>query len=315
MKVLTAILIMTFSIFLPAENVTVVLDWYPNTNHTGIFVAKDLGFYDEEGLSVKVIQPSKLTSEQIVASGRAEFGISYQEAVTLARGEGLPIVSICAIIQHNTSGFAWLKSEGIRSVKDWEGKKYGSWGSPIEKATIEYIMRKYGADPEKVIFVNVGQMDFFSGTLNDVFDFAWIYYGWDGVASKIKGIEIGYLSLKDLDPVFDYYTPVIITSERMIKEKPDIVRRFMKATYKGYMYAIDHPEEAARILLKYAPELDEKIVIESQKYLSKEYKADSPKWGYQKKEVWERYAKWLHSMDFLKKMIDVEKAFTNEFLP
>ncbi|AIY86002.1 MULTISPECIES: ABC transporter substrate-binding protein [unclassified Thermotoga] len=298
-----------------AEEVTVVLDWYPNTNHTGLYVAKDLGFYREEGLDVKIVQPSRLTAEQLVASGKAEFGVSYQEAVTLSRGEGMPIVSIAAIIQHNTSGFAWLKDEGIKSVKDWEGKRYGSWGSPIEKATIEYIMRKYGADPSKVIFVNVGQMDFFAGTLNDVFDFAWIFYGWDGVASKVKGIEIEFLSLKDIDEVFDYYTPVLITSESLIKQNPDLVRRFLRATAKGYEYAIQHPVEAAKILLKYAPELDEKIVVESQKYLAGQYKADAEKWGYQKEEVWRRYAEWLHSMGFLKEMIDVTKAFTNEFLP
>jgi len=298
-----------------SEKVTLVLDWYPNTNHTGFYVAKELGFYRVEGLEVEIVQPSRLTAEQLVATGRAEFGVSYQEAVTLARGEGYPIVSIAAIIQHNTSGFAWLKSEGIESVKDWEGKRYGSWGSPIEEATVRYVMEKFGADPSKVKFVNVGQMDFFAGTLNDVFDFAWVFYGWDGVASKVKGVEIVFLPLKELDEVFDYYTPVIITSEDLIKKKPDLVRRFLRATAKGYEFAIEKPVEAAGILLKYAPELDREIVVESQKYLSEHYKADAPKWGYQKEEVWRRYAEWLASRGFLAKMIDVKKAFTNEFLP
>jgi len=200
-------------------------------------------------------------------------------------------------------------------VKDWEGKRYGSWGSPIEEATVRYVMEKFGADPSKVKFVNVGQMDFFAGTLNDVFDFAWVFYGWDGVASKVKGVEIVFLPLKELDEVFDYYTPVIIASEDLIKKKPDLVRRFLRATAKGYEFAIEKPVEAAEILLKYAPELDRELVVESQKYLSKHYKADAPRWGYQKEEVWRRYAEWLVSRGFLAKMIDVKKAFTNEFLP
>ena len=314
MKKILALLFLIPLVFF-AKEVTVVLDWYPNTNHTGLYVAKDLGYYEEEGLNVEIVQPSRLTAEQLVASGKADFGVSYQEAVTLARGEGLPIVSIAAIIQHNTSGFAWLKSEGIKSVKGWEGKRYGTWGSPIERATIEYIMKKCGADPSKVIFVNVGQMDFFAGTLNDVFDFAWIFYGWDGVASKVKGIEIEFLPLREIDEIFDYYTPVLITSESLIEKDPDLVRRFLRSTAKGYEYAVQHPLEAARILLKYAPELDEKIVVESQKYLASQYKADTKKWGYQKEEVWRRYAEWLHSTGFLKEIIDVTKAFTNEFLP
>lgn len=295
--------------------VTVVLDWYPNTNHTGIYVAKELGYYKAQGLEVEIKQPSQLTTEQLVAAQKAEFGISFQETVTLGRAQGMPIVSIAAIIQHNTSGFAARKDEGIKSPKDFEGKKYGSWGSPIEKATLKYIMELYGADYKKVKFVNLGAVDFLAATERDICDFMWIYYGWEGISAKLNGVDIFYLPLKDLSEVFDYYTPVIITNESFIKSSPDIVKKFLYATSKGYEYAIKNPEKAARILLKFAPELDERLVLESQKWLKDEYTADAPYWGYQKKEVWERYAEWLFEQGFIEEMIDVEKAFTNKFLP
>jgi len=295
--------------------VTVVLDWYPNTNHTGIYVAKELGFYKDQGLKVEIKQPSKLTAEQLVAVKKAEFGISFQETVTLGRAQGMPIVSIAAIIQHNTSGFAAREEEGIRTPKDFEGKKYGSWGSPIEKATLKYIMKLYGANYEKVKFVNLGAVDFLAATERDICDFMWIYYGWEGISAKLNGVDIFYLPLRDLSEVFDYYTPVIITSEDLLKNSPDIVRKFLYATAKGYGYATRYPEKAAKILLKFAPELDEKLVIESQKWLKDQYMADAPYWGYQKDVVWKRYAKWLYEQGFIKEMIDVEKAFTNDFLP
>src|SRR5665648_738881 len=122
------------------------LDWFPNTNHTGVYVAKDKGYFEEAGLDVEIIQPGDSTSDQLVASDSAQFGISYQEGVTFARAEGIPIVSIAAVIQHNTSGFMSLKDKGILSPKDFEGKKYGGWGSPIELSTIKYLMEQDGAD-------------------------------------------------------------------------------------------------------------------------------------------------------------------------
>jgi ABC-type nitrate/sulfonate/bicarbonate transport system substrate-binding protein len=310
-----SLLLVTSFAFGDIIKVKVVLDWYPNTNHTGIYVAKELGFYKEVGLDVEISQPSKLTAEQLVAAQKAEFGISFQETVTLGRAQGMPIVSIAAIIQHNTSGFAARKEEGVRTPKDFEGKKYGSWGSPIEEATLKYIMNLYGADYKKVKFVELGAVDFLAATERDICDFMWIYYGWEGLAAKLNGIDIYYLPLRELSEIFDYYTPVIITNEKLIKDSPDIIKKFVYATAKGYEYAIEHPEEAAEILLKFAPELDEKLVYESQKWLKDQYKADAPFWGYQKREVWERYTKWLYEQGFIEEMIDIEKAFTNEFLP
>ena len=90
------------------QKVVVTLDWTPNTNHTGLYAALDKGFYKEEGLDVEIIQPAGGTSEQLVAVNQAQFGVSYQEGVTYARANGMPVVSIAAVIQHNTSGFASL---------------------------------------------------------------------------------------------------------------------------------------------------------------------------------------------------------------
>src|SRR3990170_1288263 len=89
-----------------ATPVTLMLDWVPNTNHTGLFVAQHEGYFVDEGLQVEIVQPGEVYAEQAVAGGAADFGVSFQEQVTLARADDVPLVSIAAILQHNTSGFA-----------------------------------------------------------------------------------------------------------------------------------------------------------------------------------------------------------------
>ncbi|WP_026677671.1 ABC transporter substrate-binding protein [Fictibacillus gelatini] len=297
------------------QKVSIMLDWTPNTNHTGIYVAKDKGYFKKEGLDVEILPPGEGTSaEQLVARGKADFGVSYQENVTNSRASGIPIVSIAAVIQHNTSGFASLKKDHITRPKDFEGKRYGGWGSPAEEAMIKGVMEKDGADYKKVKNVTLGQTNFFTSIGKDA-DFEWIYYGWDGVEAKRKGKDINILMVKDLDPALDYYTPVIITNEKMAKTNKPLVKKFMKGLSEGYSFAIKHPKEAAGILVKDVPELDRGLVLNSQQWLSKQYQADSSRWGVQKQEVWSRYADWMYKNKLLSKKIDTRKAFTNEFLP
>lgn len=301
----------------PAEEttkVTVILDWVPNTNHTGLYVAKDKGYYAEQGLEVEIIQPTAGGTAQLIASDQGDFGVSYQEEVTNARAEDIPIKSIAAVIQHNTSGFASPASKNITSPKDFEGKKYGGWGSPVEHAMIKSLMDKYDADVNKVEEIGMGAADFFTSVERDV-DFAWIYYGWTGVEAELREVPLNIVMLKDEDPALDFYTPVLISSEKTIAEKPEMVKKFLAATQKGYEFAINNPEDSAQVLLDNAPELDAELVKASQLWLADKYQDDAPAWGIQKQEVWEDYANWLFERELLKKNIDASEAFTNEFLP
>lgn len=296
------------------QNVKVVLDWSPNTNHTGLYVAKDQGYFAEEGLNVDIVLPGSGGAEAMVASGEVPFGVSVQENVTQSRIQGVPLVSIAAIIQHNTSGFAAPVAKNIKSPKDFEGKAYGGWGSPVEEAVIKSIMDLQGADVGKVKFLNIGDADYFTAVKRDI-DFAWIFYAWTGIEAELRGEPLDMLYVKDFSEQLDYYTPVLVTNEKTIKDDPELVKAFMRAVSKGYNYAIDHPEEAAQILLKAVPELDNDLVVASQKWLSPKYKDDAPRWGEQKREVWQNYSDWMHERGLLEKPLDVDAAFTNEFLP
>jgi len=294
--------------------VTVLLDWVPNTNHTGLYAALEQGYFEEEGLDVEILQVNEGGTAQLVAAGQADFGISYHEEVTYARVEEIPVVAIAAIVQHNTSGFASPAEKGIESPAHFEGKKYGGWGSPVEEAILRAMMDKYDADFEKLEMVTIGSADFFTSVTKDV-DFTWIYYGWDGIASEIRGMDLNFINLRDEDEALDFYTPVIIASEQTIEQNPKLAEKFLRAATKGYEYTIDNPEAAAEFLLKASPELDRDLVIKSQQYLSKEYRSDAHAWGHMKREVWENYARWMYDRELIESMIDADNAFTNEFLP
>ncbi|MGE5583834.1 MAG: ABC transporter substrate-binding protein [Bacillota bacterium] len=296
--------------------VTVLLDWVPNTNHTGLYVAKDLGFYKKEGLEVKIIQPSEGDTNALVAAGKGEFGIGFQEQITYARTaeHPLPVKAIAAIIQHNTSGFASPAAKNIKSPKDFVGKIYGGGGSPMEEAMLKSLMQKYGVDFKKLRMVNTGAADFLASVQKEV-DFCWIYYGWEGIAAKLKHFPINYIQLRDIDPRLDYYTPVIVASDNLLRDKPDLVKKFLRATAEGYRYSIKNPAGAAGILVKNAPEIDRKLALASQKYLAKEYIADAKRWGEMKESVWNNYSEWMYENGLLKKKLRTKEAFTNEFLP
>lgn len=296
------------------KKVQLLLDWSPNTNHTGIYVARDKGYFAEQGLDVEIIMPGDDGANPAVAAGTVPFGVSYQETVTMARVEGLPIVSVAAVIQHNTSGFASPKEKGIDSPKKFEGMRYGGWGAPVEEAVIDSIMRTQDADIEKVELLSIGDGDFFTAVKRDI-DFAWIFYGWTGVEAELRGEELNMVYLTDYSEKLDYYTPVIVTNEKMIAEEPKVVESFVAAVAKGYQFAIEKPEEAADVLIKAVPDLNEELVRASQKWLSPYYKDDAPRWGEQKLSVWQNYADWMHENKLLDGELDAEKAFTNQFLP
>ncbi|KNZ43340.1 ABC transporter substrate-binding protein [Acetobacterium bakii] len=298
------------------EDITVVLDWVPNTNHTGLYVAQQMGYFEEEGLNVEIIQPSEGGSADLIAAGQGEFGISYQEQVTYARtaANPLPIKAIAAIIQHNTSGFASPVDRNITTPKNFEGKKYGGWGSPMEVATLKGLMAIDNADFSQVEIVDVGALDFFTA-VNGYVDFTWIYYGWDGISAELKDYPINFIRLQDVDPNLDFYTPVIIASEDYLEKNPETARRFLRAVAKGYEYAIANPEEAADMLLADNPEIDRDLAVASQEYLAGEYQGDASQWGVMNQTIWTNYSKWMYDQGLLEKELSVDEAFTNEFLP
>lgn len=299
------------------QHVTFMLDWVPNTNHSGAFVAQAKGWYKEAGLNVDIVQPGESGVEAIVGNGSADFGVSAQEYVIPARAEGIPIVSIAAIIQHNTSSLMSLASDGITGPGDLAGHTYGGFGGPLETALIDTLTACGGGNPDDVKYVQVGEAEYLDGMERNQYDFVWIFDGWDGIrATEIAKADVNFLHFIDYtDCIPDWYTPLIITNENLIKNDPETVKAFMEATSRGYEYAIEHPDEAADILLAAAPELDPQLVKLSAEYLSTRYVDEGRQWGLQDEDIWTGFEQYLFDSGLTDKHIDVNAAYTNEFLP
>ena len=215
--------------------ITFCLDWTPNTNHTGIYAAKALGYYEEAGLDVEIVQPPENGAATMCASGQAQFAIEAQDTMAAALDEGseLGITAVAGLIQHNTSGIISRAGDGIDSPKGLEGKTYSTWESPTELAMLENVVTTDGGDFSKVILIPNDVTDEPAALAAHQTDAIWIFYGWGGINAEVEGVDCDYWNFKDINPVFDYYTPVMIANNDFLSESPEVAKAFLSATKKG----------------------------------------------------------------------------------
>ncbi len=300
------------------EKITFVLDWTPNTNHTGVYVALAKGYFEEAGLDVQIVQPPDDGAEMLVAAGKAQFGVSFQDYLVPAFGqeEPLPVTAVAAIIQHNTSGILSRAGEGMTTPKGMEGKRYATWDLELEKATLRQVMEADGGDFSQVELIPSTVTDEVSALESRSVDAIWVFYGWAGVACEVAGLETDYFCFADIDPVFDFYTPVIIGSDLWMAEHPDSAKAFLAAVSKGYAFAMEHPREAADILMEAVPELgsNSQLIYASQEYLAGEYQADASRWGEFDAARWAAFFQWIND-NGLAQNLDPHYGFTNDYLP
>ena len=297
------------------QKIKIVLDWVPNTNHTGLYVAKDLGYFKEEGLDVEIVQPPEGSTTALIGAGGAEFGISFQDtlAKSFAKESPVPVTAVAAILQHNTSGIISLKEKGIDSPKKLEGKKYATWEDNIEQAILKKLVTDDKGNFSKVKLIPYTITDVVTGLKTDV-DAVWVYYAWDGIATERAGLQTNFLKIRDYGEELDYYSPVIIANNDFLKKNPEIAKKVLKAIKKGYEYAIKNPEESAKILVKNSPELDINLVTASQKWISKEYQSDAKEWGIINGNRWNRFYEWLYKNKAVEREIPKDFGYSNEYL-
>ena len=265
--------------------ITFCLDWTPNTNHTGIYAAEALGYYEDAGLDVEIVQPP---------------------------------TAVAAVLQHNTSGIISRAGEGIDSPKGLEGKTYSTWESPIELATLKTVVEEDGGDFSKVTLIPNDITDEPAALEAHQTDAIWIFYGWGGVNAEIRGMDFDYWNFRDINPVFDYYTPVIIANNDFLEESPDTAKAFMEATAKGYEYAVENPKEAADMLMEGdntgSLSGSQDLVYASQEWISKQYAADADAWGVIDQGRWDAFYTWLYENKLTDKDL-TGIGYSNDYLP
>lgn len=298
------------------ESIDFILDWVPNTNHTGLYVALEKGYFEEAGLDVTIRRPPEGSGTELVGTGGAEFGIDFQDTIAARFEKGLPVTAVAAIIDHNTSGIVSHPDAKIMSAKDMAGNSYGTWNEPIELAIVEHIVTEDGGNFEDVELVPNQADNSVVGLSTQMFDSAWIYYAWDGVMAESMDVATDFFYLTDFAQELDFYSPVIIVNNDYMNDKPEETEKMVQAIKKGYQYAMENSEEAANILMKHAPELKEQedFILASQAWVSEQYAETPGKWGYIDEERWDTFYNWLYVNELIEKDLTEEPFFTNEFL-
>lgn len=295
---------------------TFVLDYTPNTNHTGIYVAQKMGWYEEAGIELTVVQPPEDGADALVGSGQAQLGMSYQDTMAnyLGSAQPLPVTAIAAVIQHNTSGIMSRAGEGITSPAGMQNKRYGTMDLDVEKAIIKQIVEADGGDYSLVELVPSNYVDEVMGLKADMFDDIWCFEAWGAQNAAVQDYPIDYFSIAALDETFDYYTPVIIANDAWLAANPQLAQAFLAATARGYAYAVDNPDDAASILVELNPEIDPELAKVSAQYLADKYVADASAWGVFDPERWNRFYTWMSENGLVEVAIPEGTGFSNEYL-
>lgn len=302
------------------KDVTLCLDWTPNTNHTGFYVALQKGYYKDAGLNVSIVQPPENGATEACSAGQAQFAIDAQDTIASAFTSATPmqVTAVATLLQHNTSCVMSKKGAGIDRPKGLEGKTYLTWDSPIELAMLENVVKADGGDWSKVKRIPNTVTDEAQDVKQNPDHAIWVFDGWGGVNAQVNNVEVDRFFFKDLNPTFDYYTPILIANNDLIKNDPETVKAFLSATKKGYEYAIENPDEAAQILIDGddtgSLKGSEELVKASQKYMVDQYIADAPKWGYIDPARWNAFYNWLGEEKIVEEKIPENTGFTNDYL-
>ncbi|MFL5644811.1 MAG: ABC transporter substrate-binding protein [Chloroflexota bacterium] len=301
------------------------LDWTPNTNHTGIYVAKAKGWYDDAGIDLEILPYGTSTPEALMAAGQAECGISFQDALTFAAAGGAPIVSVMAVLQHAAQEIAVLDASPVTRPRDLDGKTYASFGYPNEEPTLKAVIR---ADGGKGTFKTVTlDTAAYEALYAKRADFVITFAAWEGIEAEQRGIKLRTFRFGDYG-FPDFYQVVIACDRRWLSSHPDLARAFVGATVRGFEVAADDPDAAAAILVAENPGVFDgapDLPLASQRFLSAGgYLRDATRpVGAQTLEQWQGYSGFLFDQGLLtgpggKPLTappDYAALFTNEYLP
>jgi len=241
---------------------TLALDWYPNANHAGLYLARERGLFAAAGVELEIYTPSDPTVVlQTVGSGNDTFGISYQTDVLLARAQDVPVVSIAALVQHPLLGIMSLQEGGITRPADLAGKQVGYPGLPSQEAFLATMLETDGASLDDVELVNVG-FDLVPATIaGQLAGVMGAYWTHETILAEREGYPVSLLRVEDWG-VPDYYELVLTASESTVADRPDLVTAFLSAVAQGYTDAAADPAAALAALISASDEIEPDVEAE-----------------------------------------------------
>lgn len=297
------------------DHFAVPLDWYPNANHAGLFLALERGYYAEEGLQPEFYTPADPTTVlQTVGAGRDAFGVSYQTDLLLARAAGVPVVSILALVQQPLQGIMVLVDSGIARPADLAGKVVGYPGIPSQEAFLTTMLATDNANLDDVELVNIG-FDLVPGVVSGRVDAALgAFWTHEPILAAQEGFATNTLKVDDWG-VPPYYELIIVANEDALEAQRARVEGFLRATRRGYEAAIADPEAALAALQAASPELDLDVETEGIQLLIPVWTNPEGTFGAQAPDRWQAYATWMADNGLIPADLDVASAWSSDLVP
>lgn len=303
------------------ENVVVALDWTPNTNHVGFYVAQALGFYQQAGLSVTLLSPHldnyDSTPASRLASRTATFALCPSETVIsyhlppvdLTRPK---LIAVATVLQQDLSAIATLKDSGIQRPQELDGRTYASYGARFEGRIVQNLIQSDGGKGQ-FVEMTPEKLGIWDTLIERKADATWVFKGWECVEARLRHIELNEFCLSDFGIPYGY-SPVAACRPDTLICKPQMVKNFLECTGKGFAYAAANTEHASKILVDVASSenpgllnLELNLVSESMKYMSKYFLNDLGKWGCMDPNTWKRFLDWLSAQNLLTTLIQSRK--------
>ncbi|KAB2330172.1 transporter substrate-binding domain-containing protein [Cytobacillus depressus] len=296
------------------EEISIMLDWYPNAVHSAIYVAKEKGYFEDEGIKVKIEMPADTNDPlKLAATGKVDLAISYQSQLLVSRAEDIPVVSIAALVRHSLDAIMYKKESGIQSPQDLQGKNVGYPSASVSEAVVASMVKNDGGDMSKVKMTDVG-WDLMSSLATDRVDaLVGAYINHEQVLLQKEGYNIDILNLPDYG-VPDNYELIIVTGEKTLEKKRVAFEKFWRAVTKGQETVKENPDAGLQVLLDHENDsfpLDKGVEKESLQVLLPLMEADNVPFGHQDEAVWQDVADWLYDSKVIKEKIDPKEAFKN----
>ena len=299
------------------ERVDLMLDYFPNADHAGIYNAIGRGDFEQAGLSVKPRTPSDPAAVlKVLIEGRADLAISYEPELLLARAKGAKLVSIGALVQTPLTSIVSLGDKAIREPGQLEGAKVGTSGIPYQDAYLKTIIDEAGIDPDRVRSINVG-FNLVPALLTKKVDATLgAFWNVEGVELERRGKKPRILRMEDIG-VPTYNELIVVAREQDVRSRGPLLRRFMRALALGHQALRDDIDKAVDELVDANPDLDSKLQRAQVKATLPVFfpKDEDKPFGYQDPAAWRRYTQWMLDNKLLSSPAGANRALTNEFLP
>lgn len=285
-----------------STEVSFALDWAPNTNHIGVYVARDLGYFDEAGLDVEILPYASTPVPELVSAGAADLGIAGQALVQMGRTAGLDVVSVYRVTQSEVGELVVLADrDDITRPAELDGKIFGGFGSPLYRAMVRTMIEHDGGTGEFTeVILDTGAYEALStGSI----DFTLSVSTWESINAALESRPYTTFQYQDYG-MPELQAVGIVSSDAFLAAEPDVAADFVSAVQRGYQYAADHPDEAARILIEANPDTlgaSEELVRESVAVLAGEgfFVAEGTVTGSADPQIWEDYGSFLVDNEIL----------------